>query len=299
MNAQQLGTIFILISALSFAAFPILINYAFAYGINVPTMLAFRFLGAAIFLWAALWFRKIPAAVSRRDAIYLILMGILGYGSMSTLYSSSLHYLPPSMTAMLLYLYPIIVTVISFFLGDETFDYRRWVALIISGLGLFLVLGATWEKFDMIGILLASGAAFVYSAYIIAGNRLLKNVSPFVTTAYITLSASVAFFLIGTLTGNLMLNIAAPGWLILLFIALIPTVTAILTFFAGMARIGPSKASIISTIEPVCTVLLSAWLLGERFTVPQLIGGSLVLCGIVLIQVWTGAGSGEPVSSKD
>lgn len=288
MNSQQLGTILVLISAFSFATFPILIKYAFTYGINVPTMLAFRFLGATSFLWAILYFRKIPVIVSRRDAAYLLLLGIFGYGSMSILFSSSLHYLPPSMATMLLYLYPIIVTVLSALLGDESFDYRRCIALIVSGLGLSLVLGASFEKFNLFGVLLASGAAFVYSAYIIAGNRLLKNVSPLVTTAYITLSACVAFFLLGSLTGNLLVRIATPGWIVLLLIALIPTVCAILTFFAGMSRIGPSKASIISTIEPVCTVLLSAWLLGEQFTMPQLIGGALVLSGIVLIQVWNG-----------
>jgi drug/metabolite transporter (DMT)-like permease len=286
MNLQTTGILLIIVSALSFATFPILIKYAFSYGINVPTMLAIRFLGAAIILWAILFFRKVPWQVSRQNLIYLMMLGILGYGSMSTLYSTSLHYLPPSMTAMLLYLYPIIVSVASYALGDETFDYRRWIALCISFIGLFLVLGATFDKFNLTGILLASGAAFVYSAYIIIGNRLLKNVSPLVTTAYITLSASLAFFLVGFITGELRLQLSTQVWTVLLVIALIPTVSAILTFFAGMARVGPSKASIISTLEPVATVLLSAWLLGERFTLMQLAGGILILIGIILIQLW-------------
>lgn len=286
MDAQRIGTLLIIFSALSFATFPIFIKFTFTYGISVTTMLAFRFLGAAIIMWSVIWLQGIPARVSRRSLIHLILMGAVGYGTMSSLYSSSLHYISASMTAMLLYLYPVIVSILSYLLGDETFDHRRLVALMISLCGLFLVLGTTFENLSSYGVLLASGAAFVYSGYIVCGNRLLKEISPFVTTAYITLSASIAFFAIGLFTGSMQVNLPPTGWLLLFLIALIPTVFAILTFFAGMARIGPGKASIISTLEPVGTVVLSAWLLGERFTLNQLAGGLLVLGGVILLQLW-------------
>jgi drug/metabolite transporter (DMT)-like permease len=55
------------------------------------------------------------------------------------------------------------------------------------------------------------------------------------------------------------------------------TVIAMLTFFAGLKRVGPSVASILSTMEPVVTVALAWLILGETLEPVQLLGGALVL----------------------
>ena len=66
-------------------------------------------------------------------------------------------------------------------------------------------------------------------------------------------------------------------------IALVSTVAAITLFFAGLERVGPTRASTLSTIEPVCTVLLAALLLDERIAPIQLAGGALILGAVVLL----------------
>jgi drug/metabolite transporter (DMT)-like permease len=67
------------------------------------------------------------------------------------------------------------------------------------------------------------------------------------------------------------------SWVALGAIALVSTVVAILAFFAGLKRVGPSVASIASTLEPVVTVALAWMLLGESLAPIQLAGGALVL----------------------
>src|SRR5215203_364147 len=70
-------------------------------------------------------------------------------------------------------------------------------------------------------------------------------------------------------------------------IALVSTVGAILTFFAGLARVGPSTAAILSVFEPVVTVALAAVVFGESLALVQLSGGALVLAAVVVVQ-WPG-----------
>ena len=72
-------------------------------------------------------------------------------------------------------------------------------------------------------------------------------------------------------------------------IVLVCTVGAILTFFAGLARVGPSAASILSTLEPVVTVAWPPWRSGSRWRALQLVGGALVLSAVVVMQ-WPRAG---------
>ena len=66
-------------------------------------------------------------------------------------------------------------------------------------------------------------------------------------------------------------------------IALLSTVAAITLYFAGLERIGPTRASTLSTLEPLVTVMLAAIVLGERIAPMQIAGGALILAAVVLL----------------
>ena len=89
------------------------------------------------------------------------------------------------------------------------------------------------------------------------------------------------------------LGFGADGWAAIGAIAAVSTVGAILCFFAGLARVGPSAASILSTLEPVVTVGLAAVVFGESLGAVQLVGGALVLSAVVVMQ-WPGARARSP-----
>ncbi|MCJ7707628.1 MAG: DMT family transporter, partial [Anaerolineales bacterium] len=74
----------------------------------------------------------------------------------------------------------------------------------------------------------------------------------------------------------------AAGW-IMAGMILFSTILPIGTFLAGMVRVGPTAAALLSTLEPVFTVLLAAWLLAEGLTGSQLVGGGLVLVAVIVL----------------
>jgi drug/metabolite transporter (DMT)-like permease len=67
-------------------------------------------------------------------------------------------------------------------------------------------------------------------------------------------------------------------------IALFPTMLAISLFMAGLPRVGAARAALVSTVEPVITVLLAAVILGDRLSGVQMGGGVLVLLAVILVQ---------------
>ena len=79
-------------------------------------------------------------------------------------------------------------------------------------------------------------------------------------------------------------------WLRLLGLAIFSTVIPIFAFYAGMQKLGAARAAILSTIEPVFTLVLAFFLLNERIEAIQLIGGALILASVILLQL----GRGEP-----
>ncbi|HWR37906.1 MAG TPA: DMT family transporter [Patescibacteria group bacterium] len=275
----------VLASAAGFATLPILIKVAYSAGTNTMTILATRFVLASLCLWLILHHQGLSARVTRRDAASLCLLGIVGYGAMSTSFAASLHYLPASLCSMLLYTYPAIVALLSFSFKLEEFNWQKGLALSVCFIGLFLILGVSFSGIHWLGIVLGLSSSLLYSAYILAGNFLLKNVNPLVATTYVCTSAAITFMIAAVVSGDY-LPLSPTGWGILLAMALLSTIVGILGCFAGISRIGAVNTSIISTAEPVMTVLMSILLLGENITPAQLCGGGLILAGILILQLW-------------
>lgn len=286
MLDKNRGAWIIVASAAGFATLGILIKFAFAGGANITTILAGRFLLAAAFMLLFLRLRKIPLTVNRKTALQLVLMGAIGYGGMSMLYANSIHYLPASLTGMLLYTYPAVVTVLSVVAGDDRFTLVKILALIICTAGLVLLLGVSFSGANLEGVLSVLGAALIYSCYIVIGNRILKDVEPLVTSLYVCTAAGLTFVAYGLGRGELLFALAPQGWLAIVGIAIFPTVIAVLGFFTGLRLIGATNASIISMLEPLITVLLSALLLGESVTPLQGLGGGILLSGALILQLW-------------
>lgn len=286
MTRHTAGTLMVVTSAAGFATLAIFVKYAYAAGVSTVTMLTVRFILAALALWMVIELRKIPAAIDKKLAIKLFLMGTFGYGTMSMLFASALQYLPASLAAMLLYAYPALVSVITFAIGDEVLNWIKGIALTICFTGLFLVLGVSFDNIDMLGVILGLGSALVYSCYIVIGNRVLKSVDSLVATTYVCSSCGVTLLVVGWACGLQSLNFAPSGWAALLGMAVLGTIVGILGFFAGMSRIGAANASIVSTLEPVITVILSAFLLAENLTLIQILGGVLIMSGVIVLQLW-------------
>ncbi len=286
MFQQHIGSLMVVASAAGFATLAIFIKLAYDAGVNTITVLTARFALAALILWPIIKIKNIPFRIGTKTIIQLCLMGALGYGTMSTFFALSIEHVPVSMAAMLLYTYPALVTLLSFAVGDEIITWPKCLALVICFSGLFLILGVSFASVSMLGVLLGLGAAVVYSGYIVIGNRVLKNVHPLVATTYVCTSAATAFIVIGLIKGNLTLLLPLSGWLALAGIAILGTIVGILFFFAGLSRIGAANASIISTAEPLITVLLSITLLGDSVSLLQGIGGLLIIAGIIILQLW-------------
>jgi drug/metabolite transporter (DMT)-like permease len=79
------------------------------------------------------------------------------------------------------------------------------------------------------------------------------------------------------------LPVTMEGWIVVVSIVLVATVLPAVSFLAGLERIGPANASMLSTLEPVSTVLLAALLLGETLLPMTLLGGSLILASVILL----------------
>ena len=283
MSQFNKGVSLIIISAASFGLLPLFATYAYQAGVNVTTLLFLRFTIASSLFFGYLIVRRENLSVNRSQLVSLMLLGGVLYNMQSNLYFSSVQYIPASLAVLLLYTYPVFVTLLASVVDREAIGKKVWFAIGISFLGLILVLGTSFGKVNLFGVSIAFGAAVVYSCYIVLGNRVIKGISPLVTSSFVTLFAAIALLLTGLVKGSLDFSFPTEGWLPVLGIVIFPTLIAISTFFKGMEYIGSTRASILSMIEPLVTIGFSAWLLGERMSFIQGFGSLIVITGALLV----------------
>ncbi|TQK62036.1 threonine/homoserine efflux transporter RhtA [Brevibacillus sp. AG162] len=291
MNPLYVGVLYIFGSAVGFGVMSIFAVYAYEAGVSVSTLLFLRFLLATALFFGLLLWRKESLRLDKKQVLAMFCLGGILYTLQSLSFFSAVQYIPTSMAALLLYTFPVFVAILSYFVEKERLTKKTVIAMLITLVGLGLVLGLSFGGIQPVGVLLALAAALFYSVYIVVGNRVVKGVSSYVTSAYIALFATISTFFIALKDGGVDLSFAVQGWWALLGIVVFSTVVAISFFFRGLQLIGSTKASVLSTLEPVVTFGFSALLFGEAFSLLQLLGGCAVLVGAALIVSGKG---GEP-----
>jgi drug/metabolite transporter (DMT)-like permease len=283
------GAVLCLLSASAFATLGIFGSLADDAGASIASTLFVRFAVAALVFVVVLrltggWSRL--RALPRHVALTGLGLGAIGYSLQSGLFFAAIQRLDVSLVALILYTYPAFVTVAALVLGRAAFSLRTLVALAVASVGLVLVLlAAGTGAFDLGGALLALAASVTYTTYILISDRIIGTIDPFALAALVLTGATASFAVAGVVTGSLSLRLSGEAWLWLILIALVSTVIAVSAFFAGLKRVGPSEAAILSTAEPVVTVALAFLVLGERLAPAQLLGGALVLGAVVLLQL--------------
>lgn len=279
------GVAFVVASATAFGAMAIFARYAYRDGVDTTTLLALRFSIAAAFLVIACLATRVrwPRGL---DLATLVGLGAVGYAGQAASFFTALTLAPAGLVALLLYLNPAIVAVLAAWRGHDKLAPGTIGALAIALAGTALTVGpalaGSTSGVQPAGVALGVLSALVYAVYIIVSTGVASRVDPLAMSTVVITSAAVLFDALALVRGPV-LPAGAGGWTAVAAIALVSTVAAITWFFAGLKRIGPTRASTLSTVEPVVTVVLAALVLDERITAVQLLGGGLILGAVVLL----------------
>lgn len=274
------GALLILLSAAAFGVMPLFGRLAYASGADTQAVLLLRFLIAAACLATIMWLRG-EAWPRGQLLLGLLAMGAVGYAGQAFSYFSALKYASASLTALLLYTFPVIVTLIAAIWLKEPLTRRKVGALLLACVGLALTVGDALSG-SPTGIAFGLGAALIYSIYIAVGTRLTPQAGALASSAVVMAGGALTFAL-SALFQAPALPQTGLGWLAVAAIGLLCSVLAALAFFAGLARLGASEAAMLSTFEPVVTVLLAALLLGERLSASQWMGGAVIIGAVLLL----------------
>jgi len=306
---RLLGVALVVVSACAFGSGGLFAAPVYAAGVGWIVLLSWRFLVGGAIAWAWLLLsrerRAALRAISRRELTVTAALGLLYVGNSAT-YFGALETVPVSLAALIIYIYPAVVAVLSIRFARRLPGRRPWIALGVALLGIVLALGGipATEMPPVGGLILIVASPLIYAVWIIlaarfSGERNASEASAAgegssaeagaaaaIAMPVMMISTTVFFWTLALTTRQPVLpaEIPAAAWPGLLGVAVVSTALAILTFYAGARRIGAAQASLVSTIEPVWTIALAGILLGQTLTPVQLVGGVLVIAGVVIAQ---------------
>jgi drug/metabolite transporter (DMT)-like permease len=297
------GVGLVLVSAAAFGSGSLFAQPVYAAGVDWMVLSAWRFLFGAGLTWGFLLLsadrRRGLRRLDRRGILAAIGLGVLYVGNSGTYYAA-LETVSPSLAALVVYLYPAVVAVLSLRYGHRLSGRRAWAALGISLVGVVLAVGGIDpdEAPPASGLVLAFASCFIYAVWVVLAARLSGERREAVADATgggSSATAQVALIMSATATVYWLASIGsgrpvlpaqvpAEAWGGLVGVGVVATFIAIQTFYAGARRVGAAHASLISTAEPIWTISLGAILFGIALTPVQLVGGALILIGVVVAQ---------------
>lgn len=134
------------------------------------------------------------------------------------------------------------------------------------------------------GIFLAFGSGVSYAFYVLYYTKSgLSRLDPYKLSLYLSVLSVAGFF--GRRGGGTDDSSHAVGRALTVGFSFMVSVLATVFFQMGARLVGPEKASLLSTFEPLTSVLAGTAFFGEKLTGKSLCGIACILCGVFLLAV--------------
>ena len=283
---QRTGIIYILLSVTGYAFFPTFARLLQESGLPSLDIATWRFAIAAPIFWLVVLARRSPPTGQRLPRYQLMGMGtLLAAAALCAFFG--LERIPVSTFIVLFYTYPAMVALMSALLG-ERLPFQSWLALGLTLVGVALTAPDFSQGFSgdtSIGVILSLVNAFIVGVIVMLSSRILRGHTELARASSWTVTGACLVFLALALLRPLGVPQRPAEWLGLLAMASFSTVFPIFFLNAGIQKLGPTRASIMGTIEPVFTTILAILFLGETIQPVQLFGGLLILASLLLLQL--------------
>lgn len=284
MNAKAKGYILGSIAAASYGMNPLFALPLYKAGMDPDSVLFFRYLFAIPLLGIMIKARGRSFKIQRKETFPLIIMGLLVALSSLTLFLSY-NYMAAGIASTLLFVYPIMVTLIMAMVFKEKLALQTIVCMLLAlgGIGL-LYKSEDGSTLSLIGTLLVFASSLSYAIYIVGINQTsLKNVATLKVTFYVLLFGLSLF--VARLLYSGVLNTPDQWylWANLLALAVFPTAISFLCTTGAIQYIGSTPTAILGALEPVTAIFFGIAVFGESLTVRESFGLVMIIVAVTFV----------------
>ena len=278
------GKLCLILSAFLYGVLPTLAAMAYRGGVNGITLTFLRSFISVPLLFFMIKVDKKSLHLTKKQLRSIVNLSIFGGAMPILLLYLSYYYIPTGLATTLHFVYPLVIIFTTAVIYHEKISRITLASALFVTIGIFMFSDISTAS-SKTGIILALISGFLYSFYVIYIDRSgLDRMDFIVLTFYIMLIMSGVIFMFGIAVNGLDFNISPVSWVIANLISLITTLGAMPLLQIGIRYEGSSTAGILSTVEPITTIILGAVFLGEIINASQILGGALIIMGVLLSQ---------------
>lgn len=290
-SEHRQGLFWVVLAASGYAFLPVFTNYIYRFSELQPTDIGlWRFIFATPMIWLFIWLRERKDAKMQKmsdspaQILTLMALGILYAGAALSAFFG-LQYIPASIFGIIFYTYPAIVALIALFLGQRL-ALAAWGALAITLFGVILTVPdlALTGKNPMLGTSFALANALFVAIYFTLVSKVMKKTSSVLRGSAYVITGTLLVLLLAIPVFGFRFPANQETWLLVLGLATISTALPIAVVNLGISKIGAAQASIISTFEPVLTMVLALLFLNEIILPMQWLGAALIIAGVIFLE---------------
>ena len=286
MSKQLKGSLMVLTAGIAWGFSGVSGQYLMAHGVNVNLLTSLRLLLSGILLTASVFFRQrdklVQAIKDRKTLVSIALFALFGLVLNQYAYLSAIQYTNAGTATVLQYVTPVII------LAFVCAKYRRLpTAIIMAIVGTFTIAthGQIRElAITPLGLFWGLFSAVTYALYILLPAKAIEKWGSLIVIG------------LGLLLGGLIFPIAIQAWkyklsltggnLLALFgLVFIGTVFAYTVFLKGTTMVGAVKGSLLASVEPVASVILTVLIMGDRFFAIDVLGMILIILAVIIISL--------------
>lgn len=254
---------------------------------SVETMLFWRFFIAGLWMFAYALFKheKFITGWAQSKTLSLpFVISAICYAGSSGFYFLACKHTGTGLAMVIFFSYPVFVAAFAWIQNNWKINKYSAASLLAIVFGLLLLKGNDKSSISILGIILAMASAFSYALYVFRSKRMINTTHSSYFTIIICLNCAAVFFVISVITHSFALPTTLHSWGYILAISILATAIPIQLLLEGLKIISPLKASIISVLEPVVTLMVGITLLSESITSLQILGVLVLLIGAIVIQ---------------
>jgi drug/metabolite transporter, DME family len=238
----------------------------------------------AILLFRRGWRRlRIPAA----DFARLSVLGVFGVAASNYFYYLAIQKTNVATAIILQYTAPVWVLLYMVVRGLQrpTLQRLAGVALALGGIAMVIgIFGAGGLRLNVPGVAAALVAALSFAFYNVGGHNILARYDQWTVLLYTTFTAALFWMVINPPGRILALHYSGAQWVFLFVFSVLSLLVPFSFYFAGLQYLEPTRAIIVSCLEPVFSIVIAAIALGEVLRPLQAVGILMVLGAILVVQ---------------
>lgn len=283
---KYFGVVCVIISAVIFGLIPLAAKYLYANGSNSVTLTFHRVLFSAPILFIFAWKKSKDSLKINLKQLKEIFILSLAYVSTPLLLLASYNYISTGTATTIHFIYPVLVLIVCALFFGEKINLVRGICTILCMLGLatFFTPG---DSLTAVGLIISFLSGVTYAFYIILiAKSNLKGLNTYVVAFYLSLLGSIEVLIISLLTNTLTFNLTGGAWIVTVIFALATSGVATVLFQTGTKIIGPQRSSLLSTFEPLTSLIIGILIFNEELTILSGIGIVLILISVALLGIY-------------